>query len=65
MNAAIEQKLGEFQTLQEQQAQTRIQSMLAEQQQQHEAIKSQLALQRNLSIGAAGLALLALILALV
>ena len=39
--------------------------MLAEQQQQHEAIKSQLALQRNLSIGAAGLALLALILALV
>lgn len=65
MNAAIEQKLGEFQTLQEQQAQTRIQAMLAEQQQKHEAIKSQLALQRNLSIGAAGLALLALILALV
>lgn len=65
MNAAIEQKLDEFQTLQEQQAQTRIQAMLAEQQQQHETIKSQLALQRNLSIGAAGLALLALILALV
>lgn len=65
INAVIEQKLGDFQARLAQQEETRQQALLAEQQQQHEAIKSQLVLQRNLSFGAAGLAVLALIVALV
>lgn len=65
INAVIEQKLGDFQARLAQQEQTGQQALLAEQQQQHEAIKSQLVLQRNLSFGAAGLAVLALIVALV
>ncbi|WP_297814034.1 response regulator [uncultured Methylophaga sp.] len=65
MNAVIEQKLGDFQARLANQQETEQQQLLAEQQQQHEAIKSQLVLQRNLSFGAAGLAVLALIVALV
>lgn len=65
MNAVIEQKLGDFQARLANQEETEQQRLLAEQQQQHEAIKSQLVLQRNLSFGAAGLAVLALIVALV
>jgi CheY-like chemotaxis protein len=65
IHAVIEQKLAESQATLEQQRQALEQAVLAEQQQQHAALKSQLRLQRNLSFGAAGMAVLVLIVALV